>query len=87
MIPVTYGYARVSMTDDDSAAAMLFRGMMLARGAYQVESTSERIKAGLERARAEGRKPGRPPMLIPEQARECRRCTRKSPRSGAWPGS
>ena len=43
---------------DDSAAAKFFRRMMLAQGAYQVESTSEPIKAGLERARAEGRKPG-----------------------------
>ena len=42
-------------TADDSAAAKLFRRMMLAQGAYQVESTSERIKAGLERAKAEGR--------------------------------
>ena len=43
---------------DDSAAAKFFRRMMLAQGAYQVESTSEPIKAGLERAKAEGRKPG-----------------------------
>ena len=43
-------------TDDDGAAAKLFRRMMLAQGAYQVESTSERIKAGLERAKAEGRR-------------------------------
>ena len=60
-------------TADDSAAAKLFRRMMLAQGAYQVESTSERVKAGLERARAEGRKPGRPPALTPEQVQECRR--------------
>ena len=60
-------------TADDSAAAKLFRRMMLAQGAYQVESTSERVKAGLERARAEGRKPGRPPALAPEQVQECRR--------------
>ena len=60
-------------TADDSAAARLFRRMMLAQGAYQVESTSERIKAGPDRARAEGRKPGRPPALTPEQMKECRR--------------
>ncbi len=60
-------------TADDSAAAKLFRRMMLAQGAYQVESTSERVKAGLERARAEDRKPGRPPALAPEQVQECRR--------------
>ena len=40
----------------DSVAAKLFRRMMLARGSYQVKSTGERIKAGLERASAEGMK-------------------------------
>ena len=60
-------------TADDSAAAKLFRRMMLAQGAYQVESISERVKAGLEWARAEGRKPRRPPALTPEQVQECRR--------------
>ena len=60
-------------TADDSAAAKLFRKMMPAHGVYQVESTSERIEAGLERARAEGRKPGRPDALTPEQVQECRR--------------
>ena len=60
-------------TADDSAAAKLFRRMMLAQGAYQVESISERVKAGLERARAKGRKPRRPPALTPEQVQECRR--------------
>ena len=66
-------------TADDSAAAKLFRRMMLAQGAYQVESTSERIKAGLERAKAEGRKPGRPPALTPEQTKECRRMYAETP--------
>ena len=33
----------------------------------QVESTSERIKAGLERAKAEGRRPGSSPTLTPEK--------------------
>ena len=77
---------------DDSAAAKLFRRMVLAQGAYQVESTSERIKAGLDRARAEGRKPGRPPALTTEPAEECRRmyaCQgrrrgRGAPRARAW---
>ena len=60
-------------TADDSAAAKLFRRMMLAQGAYQMESTSERIKVGLDQARAEGRKPWRPPDLTTEQVEECRR--------------
>ena len=66
-------------TADDSAAAKLFRRMMLAQGAYQVESTSERIKAGLDRARAEGRTPGRPPALTAEQLEECRRMYAETP--------
>ena len=48
---------------DDSAGAKYFRRMMLANGAYQADSTSERIKVGQERAKAEGRRPGRPPAL------------------------
>ena len=66
-------------TADDSAAAKLFRRMMLAQGAYQVESTSERIKAGLDRAKAEGRNPGRPPALTAEQVEECRRMYAETP--------
>ena len=66
-------------TADYSAAAKLFRRMMLAQGAYQVESTSERIKAGLDRARAEGRKPGRPPILTTEQVEECRQMYAETP--------
>ena len=54
-------------TADDSAAAKYFRRMMMANGAYQVDATSERVKAGLHRARAEERKLGRPPELTPEQ--------------------
>ena len=60
-------------TADDSAAAKLFRRMMLAQGAYQVDSSSERIRAGIERARAEGKRPGRPPALTSEDAEDCRR--------------
>ena len=66
-------------TADDSAAAKLFRRMMLAQGAYQAESTSERIKAGLERARAEGRRPGRPSAFTHEQVEECRRMYAETP--------
>ena len=66
-------------TADDSAAAKLFRRMILAQGAYQMESPSERIKAGLDRTRAEGRKPGRPPALIPEQVEECQRMYAETP--------
>lgn len=60
-------------TADDSAAPILFRTMMLARSAYEVESTSERSRAGLDRATAGGRKPGLPPTLPEEQTQESRR--------------
>ena len=60
-------------TTHDIAAALFFRRMMMANGAYQVDATSERVRAGLERARAEGKRLGRPPALTPEQVEECRR--------------
>ena len=46
---------------------------MLAQGAYQVDSASERIKLGLERARTSGKRVGRPPALTVEQMEQCRR--------------
>ena len=60
-------------TSDGSAAAKYFRRMMLAQGAYQVDSTGERIRAGIDRARAEGKRLGRPPALTPDDAEDCRR--------------
>ena len=39
-------------TRDGSAAANFFRRAMLAQGAYQVESASERVRMGLDRASA-----------------------------------
>ena len=46
---------------------------MLAQGAYQVDSTSECIKLGLDQARAGGKRLGRPPTLTPEQVEQCRK--------------
>ena len=66
-------------TTDDGAAAKYFRRMMLANGAYQADSTSERIKVGQERAKAEGRPPGRPPALSPDQVNECKRMFAENP--------
>ena len=66
-------------TTDDTAAAKYFRQMMMANGAYQADSTSERIKAGQDRAKAEGRPPGRPPALTPGQVNECRRVFAENP--------
>ena len=48
-------------TRDNTAAGKYFRRAMLALGAYQVDATSERIKLGLDWARGEGRRIGRPP--------------------------
>ena len=60
-------------TREGSAAAKFFRRSMLAQGAYQVDSASERIKLGLDRARAEGKRVGRPPALSPDQVEQSRR--------------
>ena len=58
---------------EGNAAANFFRRSMLAQGAYQVDSASERIKLGLERARAEGKRVGMPPALNGEKLEQCRR--------------
>ena len=60
-------------TRDGTAAGKFFRRSMLAQGAYQVDSASERIKLGLDRARAEGKRVGRPPALSPDQEEQSRR--------------
>ena len=57
---------------EGSAAAKFFRRSMLAQGAYQVDSASERIRLGLDRARASGKGVGRPPALTHEQVEQCR---------------
>ena len=66
-------------TTDDSAAAKYFRRKMMANGAYQADSASERIKVGQERAKAEGRLPGRPPALSPDQVNQCKRMFVENP--------
>ena len=60
-------------TREGSAAAKFFRRSMLAQGAYQVDSASERIRLGLDRARASGKRVGRPPALTHEQVEQSRR--------------
>ena len=66
-------------TRDDSAGAKYFRRMMLAQGAYQADSTGERIRAGLGRARAEGKRLGRPPALTQERIQEAKRIYAENP--------
>ena len=46
--------------------AKFFRRSMLGQGAYQVDSASERIRLGLDRVRASGKRVGRPPALSHE---------------------
>ena len=58
-------------TREGSAAAKFIRRSMRAQGAYQVDSASERIRLGLDRARASGKQVGRPPALSREQAEQC----------------
>ena len=48
-------------------AARLIRRSMLARGAYQVHSASERMTMGQDRAWGDGNRIGRPPALPSEQ--------------------
>ena len=62
-------------TREGSAAANFFRRAMLTQGAYQVELASERIRMGLDRARASGKCIGRPPALSPDQVKQCRSMT------------
>ena len=66
-------------TREGSAAAKFFRWSMLAQGAYQVDSGSERIRIGLDRARASGKRVGRPPALSHEQGEQCRRMAAEGP--------
>ena len=60
-------------TSDNSASAKPFRRMMLAQAAYQVEFSTERIRVGLDRARAEGKKIGDPPVYFRRRAWSMRR--------------
>ena len=62
-------------TREGSAAAKFLRRSILAQGSYQVDSASERIRLGLNRARATRKRMVRPPALGQERVEQCR----------AWP--
>ena len=66
-------------TRDGSSGAKFFRRVMLAQGVYQADSSRERVRAGIDRARADGKKLGRPPALTTEQIGECRRMYAETP--------
>ena len=52
---------------------------MMANGAYQTDSASERIKAGQNRAKAEGGRPGGHWRSHPDQVDECKRMFVENP--------
>ena len=75
---------------DGSPAAKLFRRMMLAQGAYKLDSTRERIRAGIDRARAEGKRPSPPsPSRTPRTTGVSTQAARAThfARSPDWRGS
>lgn len=72
---------------DGNDGAKFYRRMMLAQGAYQADSTSERIRAGLYRVRAEDKKLGHPPALIRSGAWRPNESTPRTRRSAVPPGS
>ena len=77
LIAVTYGYARVSKADDESKNLDTQPPLLAQHGVrYDLvysDVASERIRLGLDRARASGKRVGRPPALSDEQVEQCRR--------------
>ena len=60
-------------TSDDSAGGKFYRRIMLANGQYWRDTTSERVRSGQKRARAEGKYIGRLPALDANQVNWARR--------------
>ena len=54
-------------TDDDSPSSRLMLHMLLSLAEWERDSIRDRIKAGVDRAAAEGRTGGRPPALSSEK--------------------
>ena len=59
-------------TGDDSPTAKLMLHMLLSLAEWERETIRDRIKAGVDRAAAEGRTGGRPPALYPEKLQAVR---------------
>ena len=72
----------IDTRERSTASDNFFRRLMVAEGAYQVESTSERIRAGLARARANGKQVGRPAILTGEQVKMAKRL--RSEEGASW---
>ena len=54
-------------TGDDSPTSRLMLHMLLSLAEWERDTIRDRIKAGVDRAAAEGRTGGRPPALSPEK--------------------
>lgn len=59
--------------DLTSAAGKMTMQVLAAVAEFELDLLRERTKAGLERAKAQGKKAGRPPALTPQQATEVRK--------------
>ena len=59
-------------TEDDSPTSRLMLHMLLSLAEWERETIRDRIKAGVDRAAAEGRTGGRPPALDSEKLRAVR---------------
>ena len=57
---------------DDSPTSRLMLHMLLSLAEWERDTIRDRIKAGVERAAAEGRVGGRPPALSPEKVEAVR---------------
>ena len=59
-------------TGDDSPTSRLMLHMLLSLAEWERDTIRDRIKAGVDRAEAEGRTGGRPPALSPEKVEAVR---------------
>ena len=59
-------------TGDDSPTSRLMLHMLLSLAEWERDTIRDRIKAGVDRAAAEGRTGGRPPALSPEKVEAVR---------------
>ncbi len=65
-------YLHVQGLDTSTPAGRAMFGMLGVFAEFERAMTQERVRAGLERARARGRRLGRPPALGPRQRRQVR---------------
>ena len=73
-------------TRDDSPTSHLMLHMLLSLAEWERDTIRDRIKAGVDRAAAEGRTEGRPPALSSEKVKAVRTSWRTAGRSAPPPG-